>query len=65
MCTPQLEAHIYLAVQPHSLDVWFGAGSVQCPISAASGSDLDGIHGSIPAFMPLIVEKLPLGRLEQ
>ena len=65
VCTPQVEAHIYMAVQPHSLDVWRGAGAVRCPVTVACGRVSDGIHGGIPAVMPFVVEKLPLGGLER
>ena len=65
VCAPQLEAHIYMALLPHSLDVLRGAGAVRCPVIAASGCAYDAIHGCIAALMPDLVEKLPLGRLER
>jgi len=65
LCTPQLEAHIYIAILPHSLDAWIGAGAVRCRVTAAAGGANAGVHSSISEVMPSFVDKLPKGRLER
>ena len=65
LCTPQVEAHIYIAILQHSQDVWRGAGAVRCPVTAATGGTTEGIHSGIPKTIQLVVDRLPVGRLER
>ena len=65
LCTPDLEAHVYIAILPHSLDAWLGAGAARCRVTAAAGGANDGIHRSIPEMMPSFADKLAMGRFER